>query len=136
MKETKITNVMVSRILKGLGELSKLNINNFEINYGITKLAKNLLDIEIAYNLTKKSLMDEHIPIDEKRGTYLIDGNNLYIYKSAENRDKYYEQIMELNETLVHITNFSIKASELKKISGLKAETMISINEIIEDDLD
>lgn len=135
MKEIKITNVMVSRILKGLGELSKLNINNFDINYGITKLAKELLEVEVAYNLTKKALMDEHIPIDE-RGTYMIDGNNLYVYKSIENRNKYYQQIMELNNSVICITKFGIKASELKKINGLKADTMISINELIEDDLD
>jgi len=130
-----ITNVKVSRILKGLNELSKLDINNFDINYGITKLTKKLMPIEIAYNKTRKALMDENIPVDEKDGTYKVDGNKMYVYKSIENRDKYFKEINELNEKIVEGITFRIKASELKKIKGIKAETMIAINELIIDDL-
>lgn len=131
--QMKITNVDLARITQGLLELSKLNISNFEINLGITKCVAKINPIQIAYNKTKTAYMNEHIAIDE-RGSYIVDGGKMYVYKSEKDKNDYYNKITTLNEQEVEI-DFKIKASELKNVKDLKASTMINIMELIDDDL-
>jgi hypothetical protein len=129
----KITNSSLSRIIIGLMDLSKLDISDFEINLGITRLVSKLTNLEKEYNKTKTAHMNEHIAVNE-RGSYIVDGGKMYVYKSQKDKEEYYNKITELNETEVE-NNFKIKATDLKKINNLKASTMINIMELIDDDM-
>lgn len=140
-KETKekegvdINYVSITRILTGLTDLSKLDISDFDVNLNIMRLIKKLSPIEIAYNKTRKAYMDEHIAINESNGTYKIDGNQMYVYKSEKDRSEYYKKITELNNKKVEGIKFEIKASELKKLKIKNANILVNINEFIIDDL-
>ena len=120
-----INHVSLTRILKGFTELSKLDISDFDINLNIMRLIKKLSPLEIAYNKTIKAYMDEHIAINEANGTYKIDGNQMYVYKSEKDRNEYFRKINELNEKKVDGIMFTIKASELKKLKKINGSILV-----------
>jgi hypothetical protein len=135
-KEIDITYVSLTRILTGLTDLSKLDISDFDINLNIMRLIKKLSPLESAYNKTRKGYMDEHIAVNEANGTYKVDGNQMYIYKSEKDRTDYFTKITDLNNKKVEGITFTIKASELKKLKKINGNILININEFVVDDLE
>lgn len=135
-KDIDIAYVSLTRILTGFNDLSKLDISDFDINLNIMRIIKKLSPLESAYNKTRKGYMDEHIAVNEEHGTYKVDGNQLYIYKSEKDRTDYFNKITELNNKKVEGITFTIKASELKKLKKINGNILISINEFIDDDLE
>ena len=129
----KIKNISVTRIMIGLNELGNLPIGDFKINLGITRTITFLSPIEQAFQKSKKALMDKHISQDDK-GNYRVDEGKLFIYKSVKDKEEYAKEVVKLDDA-EHEVSFIIKATELQKISGLKASTMNKFHELIDDDI-
>ena len=126
----------VQRIMVGLNELGSLEIPDFKLNYAITRLNVKLAGLDKAYVKSRKALMDAHVSVDE-RGMYVYnnDVDKLFVFKSIKDKDDYTSAINTLNETEITDITWTIKASVLKEIKGLKASTMMRINELIIDDV-
>ena len=129
----KVKNLNIGRIIIGLSELGKLSISDFKINLSITKTIAYLSEIEQAFSKSKRALMDSYIAVDDN-GSYLVDGRKFFIYKSKKDKEDYIKNVTALDEVENEIS-FSIKASQLQKISGLTSSTMTKFHELIIDDL-
>jgi len=129
----KVKNLNIGRIIIGLSELGKLSISDFKINLSITKTIAYLSEIEQAFSKSKRALMDSYIAVDDN-GSYLVDGGKFFIYKSKKDKEDYIKNVTALDEVENEIS-FSIKASQLQKISGLTSSTMTKFHELIIDDL-
>ena len=128
-----IRNGNVSRIILGLTELGNLAIDDFSINYGITRTITSLTIVEKAYNKTLGNIMNKYI-LKEKGNFLSVDG--FYLFASASDKEEYQKNLDELNEGIVTAKYFTIKASDLKKITGVKGTTMAKFSELIIHDLD
>ena len=128
-----ISNNEISRVIIGLNELGGLDIPDFEVNMAITETTAELSKIEKAYLKTLNALMKKHIDVDEK-GNFKIENQNQYVFKTIEDKKIYLEEYEKLTSS-EHDIDFTLKASLLKGITGLKASTMTKFHEFIENDL-
>lgn len=128
-----IQNLDLSRAIIGLNELGNLDIPDFEVNLSISETMAELSRIEKVYIRTLNSLMKKHISVDEK-GNFMVDNTNQYIFKSADDKKTYLAEYEKLTQHENRI-DFSLYASTLKNISGLKASTMSKIHEFLVNDL-
>ncbi len=135
-KSNAILNMNVTRMIIGLTEIGNLDIEDFDINYNITRNIANLNDIEKAYSKSLTALQKKYVKKDEK-GNLTIQ-NNFFVFENDENKKSYTDELEKLNETIVDETKvkiYKLKTSELKKIKGLKGTTMAKCHELIEDDI-
>lgn len=135
--EKKITNISLKRIIIGLGEIGNLDIEDFNTNYNITRTIANLSQVEKAYTKSASALQKEYIKKDEKGN--LISENGFWVFDSEEKNKEFQQKATELDEKVVDesVTKvWRIKASELKKVKGLKATSMAKCHELIIDDID
>ena len=124
-----ILNINVSRIILGLTEIGNLDIDDFDINIGISKTITNLSVAEKAYGKTMQSLMKAHIKTDENGN--LATSNNFYIFKSEKDKESYQDALDKLNDTVIEEKVWKMKASDLRKVKGIKGTTMAKCNELI-----
>lgn len=127
-----ILNINVGRIIMGLTEIGNLEIEDFDINMGISKTIANLSVVEKAYQKTLQTLMKKHIEENEKGN--LMSENGFYVFKTVKDKNDYQTDVDKLNDTVVTEKVWSFNASELKKIKGLKGTTMAKVHELIIDD--
>ena len=127
-----ILHINVSRIILGLTEIGNLEIEDFDTNMGISKTIANLGVIEKAYAKTMQTFMKKHIKKGEN-GNLLIE-NGSYVFLSDKDKEEYQEATEKLNETVVNEKVWTFKATDLKKIKGLKATSMAKCHELIIDD--
>lgn len=128
-----ITNSNIARVILGLSELSTFDIPDFEISLNLAQTLSKLAIHEKAYNKTKSSLMNEHIMQDD-RGSFVVDGGKMYVFKTAKNKEIYTDEITKLNDVVINGIDFKIKTSILKNLKGISAQTMFKINEFIVSD--
>lgn len=131
--EPKIMNINISRTILGLTEIGNLEIEDFTMNYNITRSIANLSVAEKAYGKTIQTLQKKHIQKDEKGNYATLNG--FYIFLSENDKEAYQKAFDELNETIVDVKIYSMKASDLQKIKGIKGTTMAKCFELIIDDL-
>jgi len=131
--EPKITNNAISRTIIGLGEIGNLDIEDFKLNYGITRSIANLSQVEKAYIKSLNAIQKKYISKDEK-GNFVIEGNN-YVFNSEKEKSSYLDELDKLNETVVDVEVWKMKTSDLQKLKGIKGTTMSKCHEIIIDDL-
>ncbi len=124
-----ILNINVGRIIVGLTEIGNLEIENFEINIGISKTISNLSLIEKAYVKSTQALMKKHIKRDDVGGLQILNG--FYVFKSEKDKDEYDKLTEALNETVITEKVFKLKTTELEKIKGIKGTMMAKCHELI-----
>lgn len=125
-----IMNVNLKRIIIGLTEIGNLDIEDFNTNYNITRTIANLSQVEKAYNKSVASLQNEYVKDIQ---------NGFYVFENEENKKVFQEKITELDEKILDESTtkiWRIKASDLKKIKGIKGTTMAKCYELIIDDID
>ena len=127
-----ILNINVSRILLGLSEIGNLEIEDFKVNYAITRSIANLTVVEKAYSKSLAALQKKYVKMDEN-GNLSVQ-NNFFVFNSLEDNKKYREELDKLNEFVVDVKVFAIKSSDLKDVKGLKALTMAKCHELVVDD--
>jgi len=131
--QNKILNINISRTILGLTEIGNLEIEDFKMNYNITRSITNLSVAEKAYNKTMSTLMKKHIQKDEKGNLVILNG--FYVFISEKDKEDYQKNIDVLNETITEAKVWTLKTSELQKIKGVKGTTMAKFNELIIDDI-
>ena len=135
-----ILNINVSKIILGLTEIGNHEIEDFKVNYAITRSITNLGVVEKSYNKSLAALQKKYVKLDENGNLSLQ--NNFFVFNSLEDNKKFREELDKLNEYVVDVKVFAIKASDLEKIkdangkSLIKATTMSKCHELIIDDLD
>lgn len=125
-----IMNVNLKRIIIGLTEIGNLDIEDFNTNYNITRTIANLNQVEKAYNKSVASLQNEYVKDIQ---------NGFYVFENEENKKVFQEKATELDEKILDESTtkiWRIKASDLKKIKGIKGTTMAKCYELIIDDID
>jgi hypothetical protein len=130
-----IRNVNVARIMKGLGEMGALEIEDFNFKYNITKSMVNLSVVEQLYIKYVTDLNKKYVKVDENNNLMSDERGNL-IFKSGEDKKNYSDAFAKLNETVVDVKVWTMKASDLEKIKGLRAVTMSKFHELIIDDIE
>jgi len=135
VEENPIMNLNLKRIILGLTEIGNLDIDDFKVNYSITKTIANLNTVEKAYNKTLNTLMNKLIQKDEN-GNFM-SANNFYIFSSEQNKKEYFDAVEKLNDTILDddVKVYKLKASDLQNIKGLKGTTMAKCHELIIDDI-
>lgn len=135
--EKSIMNINLKRIIIGLTEIGNLDIEDFNTNYNITRTIANLNQVEKAYTKSAAALQKEYVKKDDKGN--LISENGFWIFENDEKRKSFQDKATELDEKIIDesVTKvWRIKASDLKKIKGLKGTTMAKCYELIIDDID
>jgi hypothetical protein len=128
-----ITNSKVNRIIVSLSEIGNLEIEDFDLNYGITRTLANLNQVEKAYLKSLTAIQKKCIKKDEK-GNLAVE-NGFFVFNNTEDKETYGKETEELNEKVVDVKVWRMKTSQLKKIKGIKGTAMAKCNELIDDDL-
>lgn len=131
-----IMNVNLKRIIIGLTEIGNLDIEDFNTNYNITRTVANLSQVEKAYSKSASALQKEYVKKDDK-GNLVIE-NGFFVFENEENKKSFQDKAAELDEKIIDesVTKvWRIKASELRKIKGIKGTTMAKCYELIIDDI-
>lgn len=136
--ENKVLTMSASTIIKGLIELGSLQIEDFDLNMKITEAAGKLGVVEKAYLKTASVLIQKHIETNEK-GVPLTQGEGAYrsyVYKSISDKETYLKEMGILNNTPVNSIEVGIiKMSQLQKLKGLTAYTMMKLGVLVHNDL-
>ena len=128
----------VDRLINGLVEIGKIDIDEFDLVLTIQQNIVNLDVISRSCAKTKVALAKKYIQRD-KNGNFAIDSiiakNVIYKFSSAENRNTYDSEIEKLESTPVNAKLFPIKTSRLQKFVK-KATLLAYINELLIHDVE
>lgn len=128
-----ILNVNISRIIKGLTAIGSMDIEDFKLNYGITRNIAKLSMVEKAYNKSTDGLVKKYVKRTET-GAFM-SSNGFFDYESTGDREKYEEEKTKLDEMVFDEKIYKIKTSQLKELHGKGLGMMMSLcHELIIDD--
>ena len=127
-----LSNAVVSRTIVGLTEIGKLDIEDFRLNYAITKTITNLSEVEKAYSKSGLSLTKKHVKVEDN-GNFAIQ-NGFYVFKTNSDKDAYEKGKEALDNQTIDVKVWTMKTSVLKDIKGIKATWMAMCAELITDD--
>ena len=131
VNKPEIKNSDVTRIMVGLSEIGKLDIDDFETNHNISKNLTSLSVVEKSYGKTIQSLMKKHIEINEQ-GQYASE-QGAFIFKSKKDREDYESAYEKISNENVKVELFEVKLSIIKKVKGLKGTMMAQCHELIDE---
>lgn len=134
MSEKKeILNGNITRIIIALSEIGNLDIEDFNLNWAITRTLTSLSECEKAYKKSVSAIQKKYINRDEK-GNAIVDEKGLVIFKTISDKEKFNEEIEVLSEQKAEAKVWTIKTSQLRRLKGIKATTMAKCEELIEHD--
>ncbi len=125
-----ITNGKVQRIIMGLTQIGNLEIEDFQLNYGIGRSLSKLESIYKAFQKSELTYRNKYVKRDEF-GNYL-SSNGFYQFSTMANCEAYTKAIDDLIDTPIPEEKlFKMKLSILENIKGIKGPMMSACWELI-----
>jgi hypothetical protein len=134
----------LSRIIQGLTLIGQLEIDDFKLNYSISRNIEILSQAEKIYNKSYENLRKKYVDTDENGNTRYIkhqNGTIEYIFSDKNRKKEFESKIFELNEQLVQLDKiFLLKTSQLSEVKDkddrctVKGTWMAMCLELIVDD--
>ncbi len=132
-EKPKIINLNIERIIKGLTGIGAMDIEDFKLNYYITRNVAILSSVDQAYQKSLSALVKKYVKQEPSGNPCIV--NNFYEFDNKEKKEAFEKEKETLDEISFDDKIFYLKTSQLKNVRGVGlGKQMAFCHELIEDD--
>lgn len=119
VKHPALTHEEIMPVVEGLALIGKLDLEDFDFTYKVTRNSTNLAAAAKSYNKVKESIVKKYVLHDDDKkplSREVREGVSQYLFESTTQEEKYVKELKKLNEAQLKDTKlYWLKLSLIKE---------------------